>query len=241
MLPNYDMDALILAAGRGTRMGNIDKPKCLLDIGGITMIDYQINCFKNIGINQIFVVTGYNSEMIREHVTEQVTYIQNNDYASTNNLYSLWAANEVMNDDFVCVYGDLFFDKQILQNCINDNNNVCLVLERKIRNETMKARIANNYVTEVNKLIPMELANGNFIGIAKFKKQIIPFLFKEISKLINDGNYNSYYTAAIESMIKNGSKINYVETNNLSWLDVDEKYEFEEAKKIYQKITETDP
>ena len=58
--------------------------------------------------------------------------------------------------------------------------------------------------------------------------------------MINDGNYNSYYTDAIESMIKNGSKINYVETNNLSWLDVDEKYEFEEAKKIYQKITETD-
>ena len=59
--------------------------------------------------------------------------------------------------------------------------------------------------------------------------------------MINDGNYNSYYTDAIESMIKNGFKINYVETNNLSWLDIDEKHEFEEAKKIYQKITETDP
>jgi len=234
------MDALIFAAGRGTRMGNIDKPKCLLDIGGITMIDYQINCFKNIGINKIFVVVGYNSEMIYEHVTEQVIYIQNNDYASTNNLYSLWAANEVLNDDFVCVYSDLFFDKQILQNCIKDNHDVCLVLERKIRTETMKAKIFNNYVIEVNKLIPMELASGNFIGMAKFKKQIIPLLFKEISKLIHEGNYDSYYTDAIESMIKNGTKINYVETNNLSWLDIDEKYEFEEAKKIYQKIIETD-
>jgi len=51
------MDALILAAGRGTRMGNVEKPKCLLDIGGTTIIDYQINCFKKSGIDRIFVVT----------------------------------------------------------------------------------------------------------------------------------------------------------------------------------------
>jgi L-glutamine-phosphate cytidylyltransferase len=234
------MDALILAAGRGTRMGNIEKPKCLLDIGGTTMIEYQIKCFKNIGINQIFIVTGYNSEMIEEYLTEDVTYIKNSEYASTNNLYSIWVANKIINDDFICVYGDLFFDQQILQNCINDDSEICMVLEKKIRNETMKARLNGEYIVEVNKKISENLASGNFIGMAKFKKQIIPLFFDEISKLVNQGNYDSYYTDAIESMIKTGSKINYVTTNNLSWLDMDEKFEFEEAKKIYQKIIESD-
>lgn len=222
-------------------MGNIDKPKCLLNIGGITLIDYQISCFKKIGINRIFIVTGYHFEMIQNHVTDNVIYIKNNDYASTNNLYSIWAARDFLNDDFICVYGDLFFEQPILENCINDNNDVCLVLERNTRNETMKARIDNNYIVEVNKKISEHSASGNFIGMAKFKKSMIPLLFNEISKLVDDGNYNSYYTDAIESMIKKGSKINFVETKNFSWLDVDEKFEFEEAKQIYQKMIETDP
>ena len=115
-----------------------------------------------------------------------------------------------------------------------------MVLEKKIRNETMKARLNGEYIVEVNKKISENLASGNFIGMAKFKKQIIPLFFDEISKLVNQGNYDSYYTDAIESMIKTGSKINYVTTNNLSWLDMDEKFEFEEAKKIYQKIIESD-
>jgi choline kinase len=222
-------------------MGDIDKPKCLLDIGGTTMIEYQIKCFKNIGVNKIFIVTGYHSEMIQKHLTEDVIYLENTDYASTNNLYSVWAANKIITDDFICVYGDLFFDQQILQNCVDDTNEICLVLEKKIRNETMKARLNGNYVVEVNKKIPKNLANGNFIGMAKFKKQIIPSFFNEISKLVNQGNYDSYYTDAIESMIKTGSKINYMSTNNLSWLDMDEKFEFEETKKIYQKIITSDP
>ena len=65
------------------------------------MIEYQIKCFKNIGINQIFIVTGYNSEMIEEYLTEDVTYIKNSEYASTNNLYSIWVANKIINDGII--------------------------------------------------------------------------------------------------------------------------------------------
>ena len=51
-------------------MGEIDKPKCLLDLGGISIIiQYQIKCLKNIGINKIFIVTGYNSEQIHSHLS----------------------------------------------------------------------------------------------------------------------------------------------------------------------------
>jgi len=233
------MDALILAAGRGTRMGRIENPKCLLDIGGIAIIDYQISCFREIGFNRIFVVTGYNSEMVRRHLKDSVDFLYNPDYAQTNNLYSMWTAREMMNDDFVCVYGDLFFDKQILQKCVDDKNEICLAIERNIRDETMRVRIKDNYVIEVNKLIPKESANGNFIGMAKFDKKCISFLFKEISTLVSNDNHDSYYTSAIESMIKKGQKVNYVETNGMMWFDIDEKHELEEAKKTCQKMIET--
>ena len=87
---------------------------------------------------------------------------------------------------------------------------------------------------EVNKNISEDLADGNFIGMAKFKKSVIPVLFNEISLLVKNGNLDSYYTSAIESLIQKNKKINFVETNNLPWMDIDEEHELIEAKKIYQ-------
>lgn len=129
-----------------------------------------------------------------------------------------------------------FFDKQILQSCIDNKNDICLVIERNTRDETMRIKINGGTITQVNKLIPKEDANGNFIGMAKFTKKCIPSLFEEISKLINNDNQNLYYTSTIESMIAKGQQINFVETNGLTWFDIDEQYELEQAKSTYQKM-----
>ena len=234
------MDALILAAGRGTRMGGIDKPKCLLDIGGTTIINNQIKHFKNVGINKIFIVTGYNSELLHSYLNHDFTFLHNTEYANTNNLYSVWTAKDSLDDDFICVYGDLLFHKEILDNCIQNNSDICLVIEKNVRSETMKVRIENNLIVEVNKNISEDLADGNFIGMAKFKKSVIPVLFNEISLLVKNGNLDSYYTSAIESLIQKNKKINFVETNNLPWMDIDEEHELAEAKKIYQNMNRDD-
>ena len=234
------MDALILAAGRGTRMGQIDIPKCLLDIGGTSIINNQIKNFKNAGINRIFIVTGYNSELIHSHLNGDFIFLHNSDYANTNNLHSVWAAKDSLDVDFICVYGDLLFHKEILENCIQNDNDICLVIEKNVRSETMKVKIENNLIVEVNKSISQDLADGNFIGMAKFKKSMIPVLFGEISLLVDNGNLKSYYTSAIESLIKKDKKINFVETNNFPWMDIDEEQELAEAKKIYQNMNRVD-
>jgi len=232
------MDALILAAGRGTRMGGIDRPKCLLDLGGISILKYQIECLKNAGINKIFIVTGYNSEQIHSHLNDDFNYLHNVEFATTNNLYSVWTARNSLDDDFICIYGDLLFDKKILDNCIQDINDICLVVEKNTRRETMKVKIKNDVIVELNKNIPENDADGNFIGMAKFRRPIIPLFFTKISRLVKNNNFDSYYTAAIELMIKDNKKINYVETNNFSWMDIDEQDEFQVAKKLFYKMRE---
>ena len=74
--------------------------------------------------------------------------------------------------------------------------------------------------------------------MAKFKKSVIPLFFNKISKLVKNNNFDSYYTASIELMIKDNKKINYIETNNLPWMDIDEQNEFEVAKKLFRKMSE---
>jgi len=232
------MDALILAAGRGTRMGGIDTPKCLLDLGGLSIIQYQIKCLKNAGINKIFIVTGYHSEQIHLHLPNDLIFIHNVDFATTNNLYSVWTAKNSLDDDFICIYGDLLFDKNILNNCMQDQNEICLVIEKNVRDETMKVKIKNNLITQLSKNISNQNADGNFIGMAKFKKSISSLFFNEIDILVKNKNFDFYYTSAIESMIKNNQKINYIDTKNLNWMDIDEKNEFEDAKKLFRKMSE---
>ena len=121
------MQGVILAAGKGSRMGGIDTPKCLLEINEIPIIKHQIKFFKKNGIDDILVVTGYKSEMIRNLLNNEVEYVQNSKFNEMNNIYSVWLAIQKLQDDFVCVYGDLMFDEKILEKCLEIKNEIGLM------------------------------------------------------------------------------------------------------------------
>ena len=226
------MQGVILAAGKGSRMGDIDTPKCLLEINEIPIIKHQINSFKKNGIDDILVVTGYKSEMIHNLLNNEVKYVQNSRFNEMNNIYSVWLAIQKLQDDFVCVYGDLMFDEKILEKCLEIKNEIGLMVEPNTRDETMKVKIENKKIVAVNKQIEHNVANGNFIGMAKFSKKIIKIFFDEIDELITK-NVDGYYTLGIEELIKKNIQVGYQFTNGLSWMDMDEMDEFEEAKKIF--------
>ena len=162
------MQGVILAAGKGSRMGNIDVPKCLLEINEMPVIIHQINSFKKNGIDDILVVTGYKSEMIRKLLNNEVKYVENSKFDEMNNIYSVWLAIQKLQDDFVCVYGDLMFDEKILEKCLEIKNEIGLMVEPITRDETMKVKIENQQIIDVNKKIEKKTANGNLKGMAKF-------------------------------------------------------------------------
>ena len=230
------MMGLILAAGAGTRMENSTTPKCLLNLDGLSIIEYQLQCFKEFGINDIVMVVGFNSDMIKEQVGTNVRYVSNLNYKTTNNLYSMWEAHRSINDDFICIYSDLLFHKEILKNCIDSQSDVCLMVEKKMREETMRVKIQDDRIIQVNKLIPFDNADGNFIGMAKFRKAEKKFLFAEINELIQMGNQQSYYTSAIEKMISKGRLINYAYTAGYPWVDIDTIGELSDAKTIFRDL-----
>jgi len=226
------MQGLILAAGKGTRMGNVEVPKCLLEINGVPIIKHQINSFKKNGINDIVVVTGYKSEMIHDLLNDQVQYVHNSKFSEMNNIYSVWLAIQKLQDDFICVYGDLMFDEEILKKCLEIKSEIGLMVETNTRDETMKVKIENEKIVAVNKKIDYKTADGNFVGMAKFSKNVLKILFNEIDYLITE-NIDGYYTLGIENLIKKNVEVGYQVTNGLSWMDIDEEREFEESQKIF--------
>ena len=111
------MFGLILAAGKGTRMGNIGKPKCLLRMGDTSIIEFQVEFLKKVGIHDILVITGHQAEKIESVLKNKVKF--RHQLPKTDNLYAVWEAREILHDGFICIYADLVFHPEILNQCYN--------------------------------------------------------------------------------------------------------------------------
>ena len=226
------MDALILAAGQGTRLGLNDSPKCLIEFGTSSLIEYQIKCLNELGIKNIHIITGYFPEKIKSKIGDSANYIHNPEFSSTNNICSILCAKNFMSDDFICIYGDLFFDKKILKNCLSSTKDIVLTVEKNLREETSRVKIKDNKIILVNKNINFNEADGNFIGMAKFSKNIKKKLFNSIEKIAKNDS-QSYYTSAIEDLIQNGTDVHFVTTENLSWMDIDTPDDLIHAQELF--------
>ena len=96
------MNAIILAAGEGKRLRPLtnDRPKCLIEFCGKTLLERQIEIFNKCGIDEICVVTGYNSHMFKD---KNLEYINNSNFATTNMLKSLFCAKEKISKSTIVI------------------------------------------------------------------------------------------------------------------------------------------
>jgi histidinol-phosphate/aromatic aminotransferase/cobyric acid decarboxylase-like protein/choline kinase len=123
------MQALMLAAGKGSRMGALTEncPKCLIKVGGISIIDRIIDALKFAGITKLNVVVGYKSDILKKHLEQftdlDISFTENPDYETTNNIYSLWLAKDLLSeDDTILIESDLVFEKSLITDIISDNS-----------------------------------------------------------------------------------------------------------------------
>ena len=108
------MRGIILAAGRGRRMGQLtrDKPKCLLEIKGKSLLSMQIEAFKKAGVTEIGIVTGYKRERIAEY---GLTEFYNPKWENSNMVVSLTCAEDWLKDNHCIIsYSDIFLKLQLL-------------------------------------------------------------------------------------------------------------------------------
>ena len=116
------MKAVILAAGRGTRLGSLTKtsPKCLLSIEDTNILSIQVKLFLKNNIKEIYVVTGFCEEKIK---SENIIKINNIKYKDTNMVYSLMQVMpDIINDDVIISYGDIIFTNSVLRSLLENKD-----------------------------------------------------------------------------------------------------------------------
>jgi len=229
------MRAVILAAGRGTRLNGhtSDVPKALLPIGGRTLIERQIRALRHAGVPDVAVVVGCRGDEVRRHCGAGVEYVENRAYAETNSLYSLWLARDLMAGGCVVLNCDVLFHPQLLRDLLGvGSGDALLVAPRdagtRYSEEEMKVRVRAGQVVDIAKTIPDGEADGENIGIAKFGPSGAPVLVEEMTRLVRAGATRAWLPAAFAAFGRR-RPLQVVDSRGLPWIEIDVPEDYRRA------------
>lgn len=175
------MRALILAAGRGSRMGRLsdDRPKCLVDLNGQSLIERQVAALRRGGVDEIGVVRGYRAEMID---LPGLSYFANERWAETNMVMSLTAAAPWLRSGSVIVsYADIFYRSELVRGLAGAPGQLIISYDRAWRGlwtrrfanpladaETFRIDGAGQLLEIGGKTTRIEDIEGQYMGLLKF-------------------------------------------------------------------------
>lgn len=233
------MTAVILAAGMASRLRPLtdDRPKCLLSVGGKTLLQRTVDNLLENGISRLIVVTGYLSGMIRAFLTENypgldITFIDNTDYQTTNNIYSLWLTKpHVAGHEFLLLDSDILFDSRIISRLLATEGTVLALNSHELGEEEIKVITDDDgWVTEISKTCSISDAIGESIGIEKITSGYSEALFSELDLMITvEKQTDVFYEKAFERLITRGHRFRTVDTTDLVSMELDTVEDFNMA------------
>lgn len=244
---------IIIAAGIDTRLMPLtkDKPKCMLDVNGKTILQRQIETFKQCGIDDLVVVRGYKKKTINY---PRLRYCYNSDYKTNNILGSLFSAEAEMNDVFIATYSDILFTKSIVEKLLKSAADISLCIDTSWRSryadryqhpieEAEKVVLKNGKVVKMGKSINPNEAHGEFMGLAKFSKtgaEILRSNYKIAEKLFSNKPFHeasvfhkAYLTDIIQELIDRGFVVDYTPISD-NWIEIDTHEDLQRAKRMFK-------
>lgn len=247
------MIGVILSAGMGTRLMPLtkEKPKPLLEVNGMTLLERMMKNLMNEGIDEFIVIVGYHKEKVEELCPEleekysvNIKIIENEKYDVTNTSVSTYLASKYIEDnqrdDFILINGDNVVDPEIITRIAERENTSLIVDNYKdlneesfkliIENETFNKdnSIANGTIKEIGKGIDIPSSTGEFIGVSKVAEKDIS-KFNEILEELMDEDKQNYYDFAYRKL-STISPIDFVLTNGLKWTEIDDHNDWEQAQ-----------
>jgi choline kinase len=235
------MKAIILCAGLGGRLRPLTEnvPKCLLDAGGISILERCLESLDAAGVSEAVLVTGYKSELVERTALRalpgRVSFVHNDDFANTNTAFSLNLALKNMDDDFILVNGDVLFDRTILDDLVRHPDRNCLVVDRDaaLDREEVKVIAPDGRVEKVGKDLDPRKCAGEAIGLNKIGRELIPDLVGIFDGLELRGEVSHYFEKGIDVVCEGDGtddhRFGVLPTRRRSWVEIDTLEDYEHA------------
>lgn len=243
------MQALILAAGMGKRLGEYTRnnTKCMVEVNGTRLIDRMIRQLVPLGLDRLVMVVGYHGRELMEYLGNEryglrIEYVENPVYDRTNNIYSLALAKEWLRaDDTILLESDLIFDDTMLSLLLdNPQPNLALVAKYESWMDGTMVRIDEdlNIVNFVPKAAFRYEETADYyktVNIYKFSREFlndkyIPFLDAYMKALGN----NEYYENVLRIItFLGGGDLKALPVGNVKWYEIDDKQDLDIAEAIF--------
>lgn len=236
--------AILLSAGRGSRLLPLtaERPKCLIELSGRSLIGWQIEMLARGGVKQIDVVTGFETDMVEEHLAaiddpriEIVTHF-NPFYQVADNLGSCWIVRERMAaGDFLVLNGDTLVSEEIVARVQQGADwPVAVTVDVKDGYDSDDMKVAregddDGRLVHIGKTLTAEEANAESIGFLAFRGEGAE-LFREAVRqaMRTPEGVNHWYLKVIDTLAGSG-KVGTVSIAGLGWAEVDFLSDIEDA------------
>ena len=250
------INVVIPAAGRHSQL-ELNKPCCMLDINGKTILERQIEVLNKLNLNDIIVIRGYERDKIN---VPNLKYYDNEDYKDTGVLHSLMKAEKDIKNGFIIVFSDLIFDKEVIKKLLETegdiivagddsyqyhkhevDKNLDLIITKNKYDSLRKIKTdIENPVLMIGENIKKDAAQYEFVGIAKFSKEGANNLINVYRDCENrhkgrfheaDTFKNASMTDILQEMIDRGFKVVVGEVHK-GWIEVHNTKDYEKIKEI---------
>ena len=256
LLNKNNTKALIIAAGLGSRLKKHteDLPKCMLDFGGKTLLQRQLDAYKKNSIKNISVIRGYKKEKINY---KGLKYYENTDFKNNNILNSIFYAEDFISGNIVISYSDILFDSVVVKRALQSNHDISVVVDidwrgyyvgRKDHPLSEAENVIFNSNNEVEKIGKINTGNeevhGEFIGMIKLSNrgcEIFKEHFNRLKKLYWNKPFQraaifqkAYLTDFIQELVDIGVKVHCVIIES-GWKEIDTVEDYKKALMAFNK------
>ncbi len=200
-----------------------DYPKCLLSLGGRTLLDRQLELLASLGVDDVVIVTGHGAEPVRAACAGRARCVHNLHYEVTNSLYSLALTEaEAGGRSMLLLNSDVVVHPVLVERLLDAPAENALLVDHDARldDEAMKVVVSGGRVLAVDKGLDPNTADGENVGIVKFGADGALALFEAARALLSDGRLSAWAPAAYQEMLAQ-APIAAVPTGGLPWIEID--------------------
>ncbi len=227
------MKAIILAAGIGQRLRpfTLERPKCLLELRGETIVSRQLRLLEAHGVSDVTLVVGHLGEKIRAALEDRVSYAFYPDYVNTNNLMTLHHCLDLLEGDALILFSDVLTEARAIGRCIASPHDFALLVDVGVnRPDTMRVKLTSGLIVDIGSHIAVREGDGNFIGIAKLSAAGTARLRLELQAMARERGFEgASYAQALARLASTGCPVHAVPLDGARWLEIDSQADYESA------------
>ncbi|HXS50688.1 MAG TPA: phosphocholine cytidylyltransferase family protein [Sphingomicrobium sp.] len=235
------MKAIILSAGQGSRLGHLvdDRPKCLIEFNGRSLLDRQLDTLEACGVHEAVVVTGFHDELVDEAIARrsggpEVRTVFNPFYKVADNTGSLFMARDELSGDCLVWNGDTLVSRALMRRVVgNERAGICVTIDRKdsYDEDDMKVVEEDGRLRAIGKRIAQGV-NAESIGLLAFRSGGAEEFRDAIDRVMRTPEGTTiWYLRVIHHLAQNGEVWTF-DINGEEWAEVDFPADVETANAL---------